>query len=468
MAVRSRDAAKSTAFASRHGAPKAYSELGDVLADPAVDAVYLSTPNALHAEQALAALAAGKHVLVEKPMALTVDDARAMAAAASARGLVLGIGFHLRFHPVHVEMRRMIAEGRIGSPTYVEGLFGSVANMQPGQWQLDPALAGHGSLTGLGVHLIDLLPWLLGKRIVEVAAISDGPSDERPVESLTTAVVRFDGGVQGVLTSSRRLANARNSVHVYGTEVLLEGEGTVTVNPRGRCCVKLQRAARTCASCRSPITTDSSSSRSHAPSREASRSASGRGWRSVCRRHLGDCRGRGHGSDGDALTPELAGKSVLITGGAGRFGFVVAQLLASEGAAIALADFGDARKIELLAGKLREGGAAAVAISADVTREDDCATNGRRERWRRSDARCRRSQRGHRGAVARVWEISNEEDWRRTVEVDLTGAFLTAKHAAIAMIPRRPARSFSSPLATACVPRPDRAHTTRPSTVFTV
>jgi predicted dehydrogenase len=156
-----------------------------------------------------------------------------MVASSLKRGLVLGVGFHLRFHPVHVEMRRLIAEGRIGTPTYAEGLFGSVANIQPGQWQVDPALAGHGSLTGLGVHLMDLVPWLLGARIAEVAAISDGPGKERPVETLTTAVVRFQDGAQGVLTSSRRLPNARNAVRVYGSEVLLEGEGTVAVDPAG-------------------------------------------------------------------------------------------------------------------------------------------------------------------------------------------------------------------------------------------
>ncbi len=212
VAVRSRDLGKARSFAARHGDVTAYAELADVLADPAVDAVYLSTPNALHAEQAIAALVAGKHVLVEKPMALSAGDARAMVTAAREDGLVLGVGFHLRFHPAHVEMRQMIAAGRIGTPTYAEGLFGSVANIQPGQWQIDPALAGHGSLTGLGVHVADLLPWLIGAPIAEVAALSDGPGDDRPVEALTTAVVRFEGGAQGVLTSSRRLPNARNAV----------------------------------------------------------------------------------------------------------------------------------------------------------------------------------------------------------------------------------------------------------------
>ena len=141
-------------------------------------------------------------------------DARAMVAAARERDLVLGVGFHLRFHPAHVEMRRLIAEGRIGTPTYAEGLFGSVADIQPGPVadRSGAARAGHGSLTGLGVHLMDLLPWLIGARISRGRRDQRRPlGKEQPVEALTTAVVRFEDGAQGVLTSSRRLPNARNA-----------------------------------------------------------------------------------------------------------------------------------------------------------------------------------------------------------------------------------------------------------------
>lgn len=232
-AVCSRELDKARNFSTRYGHPTAYSDLERLLDDAEVDAVYIATPNAHHAEQTIAALEAGRHVLVEKPMALSVAEAEAMVAVAQRRSLILGVGFHLRFHPVHLDIREMIANGEIGELTYVEGLFGSVANIAPGRWQLDPALAGHGSLTGLGVHLFDLLPWLVGRPIVEVAALSDGPSDQHPVESLTTALVRFDDGSMGVITSSRRLPNARNSVRIYGTDGLVEGEGTIGVDPTG-------------------------------------------------------------------------------------------------------------------------------------------------------------------------------------------------------------------------------------------
>lgn len=232
-AVRSRRLDDAVNFAARHGEPSAYSELERLLDDPDVDVVYIATPNALHAEQAIAAMEAGKHVLVEKPMALTVEDAMAMASVADRTSVILGVGFHLRFHPVHLEIRRMIAEGEIGTPIYAESLFGSMSAISEDRWQLDPVLAGHGSLTGLGVHLIDLLPWLLGENVLEVSAFSDGPNAQRSVEWLTTATLRFESETVGVLTSSRRLPNATNSVRVWGTERLVEAVGTIGVDPAG-------------------------------------------------------------------------------------------------------------------------------------------------------------------------------------------------------------------------------------------
>lgn len=132
---------------------------------------------------------------------------------------------------------------------------------------------------------------------------------------------------------------------------------------------------------------------------------------------------------------ELRGRAALITGGAGRFGFVTARLLASEGAAVAIADVGDAAHIESLAADLRAGGASAIGLQADVTREDDCRQMVEQtvEAFGALDVAVVNAGIG--GPAARIWETT-AEDWRRTVEIDLTGAFLTAKHAALAMIPR--------------------------------
>jgi (+)-trans-carveol dehydrogenase len=133
--------------------------------------------------------------------------------------------------------------------------------------------------------------------------------------------------------------------------------------------------------------------------------------------------------------PELAGRSALITGGAGRLGFVTAKLLAREGAAIALSDVGDPQRVEALARELRDAGASAIALSADVTSEADCEQMVEQTVAAFGALDIAVANAGIGGPVARTWETTSE-DWRRTVDINLTGAFLTAKYAALAMIPR--------------------------------
>lgn len=237
VAVCSRDLEKARAFASEFGAATSYCDYEALLRDASVDVVYIATPNALHPPQALTAIDAGKHVLVEKPMALRVADAAEMVSRARVARRVLGVGFHLRHHPVHQEMRRRIEAGEAGDLILGTALWGSYAPglaQQRERWQMQPSLAGAGSIMGLGVHLIDLLRWLVGQEVVEVTAMTDGPGEEYPVEFLTAATLRFDGGAMGQFVSSRRLPNGANSVSVYGTARRLEGEETLGMVPGGQ------------------------------------------------------------------------------------------------------------------------------------------------------------------------------------------------------------------------------------------
>lgn len=233
VAVCSRDAERAAALGGRYGA-KGYAEYPALLADPAVELVYVATPTDLHAEHALAAASAGKHALVEKPMALTVEDAQEMAAAANRAGVRLGIGFHLRHHPVHRAMRDLIASGEIGDVVLVQAMWGYYSADWPrDSWKMDPARAGSGSVAALGVHLIDLIRWLAGREVVEVSAISDGPDEGFPVEFLTAALLRFEGGAFAELVSSRRLRCTDNDVTVHCDGGRLKGLGTVGTEPVG-------------------------------------------------------------------------------------------------------------------------------------------------------------------------------------------------------------------------------------------
>jgi 1,5-anhydro-D-fructose reductase (1,5-anhydro-D-mannitol-forming) len=238
QAVASRDPRKAEEFARGHGAPAWYGSYEELAADPAVDAVYVATPTAFHAEQTILCLEAGKHVLVEKPMAMSVEEAARMVAAARERGLVLGVGFHLRHHPVHRELARLLRAGEAGEPILAHGIWGSyVPDFPRDSWAMDAKLAGAGSMIGVGVHVLDLLCWFVGRAPVEVAALDDGANPAWPVEFLTTASIRFEDDVLAQLVASRRLPNAANSVAVYGAEARLEARSTLSMDPQGELAV---------------------------------------------------------------------------------------------------------------------------------------------------------------------------------------------------------------------------------------
>ena len=225
VAVYSRDQGRAEAFAARHGAAAAYSSLDDLLADSRVDAVFISSPNSLHAVQAIQCAEAGKHVLCEKPMATTLEDALAMVRACRDRGVKLGVGFELRHNPGHVLARNLVADGALGRVTLAQGQWGFGSRGQETfppreglrQWWDDPeAIGGASTMMGTGVHVMDLLRFVLSREMVEVAAITDGQTAERPLEQIATLSLRFAGGTLGTLVCGRLLPDTRNDLALYG------------------------------------------------------------------------------------------------------------------------------------------------------------------------------------------------------------------------------------------------------------
>lgn len=236
VAVYSRDADRANAFAERHGAAAAYHDLDALLQDSRVDAVFIISPNALHASQAIQAAAAGKHVLTEKPMATTVEDASAMIRSCRQHGVTLGVGFHLRFHPAHLEAQRLLASGTFGTIALTQGQWGFGVRGQAAppprpplqQWWDDPELIGGAStMMGTGVHVIDLLRFLHGQDITEVTALADGQRPDQPLEQLLTMSLRLDGGSIATVCCGRRLPDSQNDVVIYGSEGRFAGRGTL-------------------------------------------------------------------------------------------------------------------------------------------------------------------------------------------------------------------------------------------------
>ena len=148
-------------LAGRHGIPRVTTDWRALAADAEVDAVVIATPNALHAPQAIAFLEAGKHVLVEKPMAPTVAEADAMVAAARGSGAFLMVAHCWRFHPDVQALRARVEAGDLGQIVKTRG-YGVHARWGPSGWFTDPVLAGGGALLDMGVHAIDTARYLLG------------------------------------------------------------------------------------------------------------------------------------------------------------------------------------------------------------------------------------------------------------------------------------------------------------------
>ena len=226
VAVCSRDHGRAEAFAEKHGAKTAYTSVEDVLSDSRIDAVYITSPHHLHAPYTTMAAQAGKHVLVEKPMSLNVAEGLAMVQVCQDRGVKLGVGLHLRHHPGHIEARRLVANGTLGTIALAQSQIGrgDRGEVYPEpraglrDWWTQPELVGGAFvMLALGIHAIDDLQFLLGQRVVEIAAITDGQTAERPLEDLATMCLRFDQGAIGMMCCGMRLPEFLNDVVIYGS-----------------------------------------------------------------------------------------------------------------------------------------------------------------------------------------------------------------------------------------------------------
>ena len=182
-----RDASAVRAAADRHGWASAETDWRALIARDDIDLVDICTPGDSHAEIALAALAAGKHVLCEKPLANTVEEAEAMARAAEAayeRGQMAMVGFNYRRVPATALARRMVAEGRLGALRHVRVTYLQdwlVDPQFPLTWRLRKELAGSGSLGDLGAHIVDLAQHLAGEELAGVSALTETFVRERPL-----------------------------------------------------------------------------------------------------------------------------------------------------------------------------------------------------------------------------------------------------------------------------------------------
>ena len=215
LAIAARDPARAAAMAARHAVPRVHAGYAELLADPEVDAVYLPLPNSLHLDWTLRALAAGKHVLCEKPLACNATEAVEMAEAARASGRLLMEAVMYRFHP---RMRELVAGLAGAQVRHVAAAFAFPIDA-PDNYRLRPELGG-GALLDVGCYVADVARWILGEpERVEAVCRREGG-----VDMSCGALLQFPGGAQAALYAGFESAEHQELVVVCADRVVRQPE----------------------------------------------------------------------------------------------------------------------------------------------------------------------------------------------------------------------------------------------------
>jgi predicted dehydrogenase len=235
LAIARADATRLASFAAAHHVERAYTRWQDLVADPDVNAVYVATPPDVHCEQTIAVAQAGKHVLCEKPMALTVDECLRMIDACRATGVTLGIAYYRGFFPVVRRVQEVLASSEIGRPLLAHVVLFSAfdpAHEHPRGWLGDRARAGGGPMMDMGCHRIEMLLRLFGP-VREVASWLGRLRIERNIDDTATALFSFTSGVHAALSVSWAPSERRDSVEIFATSGTISipalGQGTMIV-----------------------------------------------------------------------------------------------------------------------------------------------------------------------------------------------------------------------------------------------
>ncbi len=237
-AVASRSAEPALAFAQRHGIARSHARYEDLLADPAIDAIYNPLPNSLHAPWTEAALKAGKHVLCEKPLTVTRAEAEPLFALARERGLVLLEAFPYRYQPQTLRVRELLAEGAIGQVRLIQAYFGFSLREGP-NIRFDPALGG-GALLDAGCYAVSFARIAAGA--APVSALAQARWTERGVDLALTGTVHYANGAAAQIGCAMDTAVQRLAL-VVGSEGVIETDYLNHTSQARPGCLRLRRGA---------------------------------------------------------------------------------------------------------------------------------------------------------------------------------------------------------------------------------
>jgi len=227
VAVNSSSEESTRRIAAKYGV-RGYAEAIELLGDVDIDAVYIATPNYLHKEQAIAAAVAGKHVLCEKPLAMTVEEAREIAEACREANVMAGVGFMMRHNVYHQYMKQMAASGELGKIIFARAQLTCWYPPIDGAWRQDPELGGGGVLMDLSVHCLDLLEMILGP-IEEVSGYVTTRVHDYPADDTNALLLKFESGTFGFVDCAFNIPDeaSENVLELQGSQGSIKARLTV-------------------------------------------------------------------------------------------------------------------------------------------------------------------------------------------------------------------------------------------------
>ena len=219
--ILSRDATRATRIARAYHATSphpGHTHLERLLADPQLDALVIATPDKLHAQAAIAAAAAGKHVLVEKPMAADVKSAAAMVAAGRQNAVVLAVAYHLRWHAGHRKVFQTVRDGRLGQIRHMRMIY-TFQTPNADNWRATPDIGRWWSLAAVGTHCLDAIRWIMGPScgvIVGLQSTISNAAWQSPHDETAIVALKFESGATAEFCSSVQF-QAPSRLEVYGS-----------------------------------------------------------------------------------------------------------------------------------------------------------------------------------------------------------------------------------------------------------
>lgn len=215
--------------AGKYGVKHFYTSVDDLLNQDDVEAVYIGTPVWAHEEQIRKTADSGRHILCEKPLALSVEQTEGVIEHCREKNVMLQVGFMMRYHGYHIKAKQMIDAGELGKPVMGRGQLTCWYPPMENAWRQDPARGGGGALMDMAIHTVDILRYLFGD-VDSVSSFNGNETHGYAVEDSGVILLKFKSGAYGVCDSFFNIPDeaARGVLEIYGTKGSLMAEGTIS------------------------------------------------------------------------------------------------------------------------------------------------------------------------------------------------------------------------------------------------